>query len=203
VPLTEVPGATLHHEEAGEGPPLLLLLPCLGADLSCSGFQVPAYAERFRCISIDLPGVGLSPPAAGPGSTAHHADEIAALMDALGIARAHVSGVSLGSAVATQPAARHPGLVATLGLHSAWTAADAYMRTVLGAWSALVEALPTVADAVVQGVFPFAFTPDMYARRPRVLEEYATIAHAGFDEGPERFTEVTLAFLDAHADAAA
>ncbi|HMO01208.1 MAG TPA: alpha/beta fold hydrolase [Miltoncostaeaceae bacterium] len=167
----------LNHEIAGDGPPLVLL-PCLGADLSCWGFQVPDYAARFRCISVDLPGVGLSPPPTGPTSTARQADAVAALLDAIGIARAHVAGVSLGAAVATQLAARHPGRVASLGLHSGWVATDADMRAVLASWSALAATTPTVADAVVEGIFPWAFTAEMYATRPEVLEEFGAIARS-------------------------
>ncbi|MGD9573043.1 MAG: alpha/beta fold hydrolase [Thermoleophilia bacterium] len=191
MPVTEVRGASINHEVTGSGEPLLLL-PCLGADLSCWGFQVPGYSERYTCISVDLPGVGLSPPPEGAASTIRYADEMAALLDALGIASTHVAGVSLGSAVATHLAARHPERVRSLALHSTWDVTDAYMATVLDGWDTLVRAAPTVADAVVTGIFPWAFTAAMYAERPDVLEEFGAIARsrppqsvAGFDAGAQ------------------
>ncbi len=186
MPVAEVPGASINHEVAGSGEPLLLI-PCLGADLSCWGFQVPAYAERYTCISVDLPGVGLSPPPEGEASTIRYADEMAALLDALRVASAHVAGVSLGSAVATHLAARHPERVRSLALHSTWDVTDAYMGAVLDGWDAMVRAAPTVADAVVTGIFPWAFTAEMYRERGNVLEEFGAIARSRPPQSAEGF----------------
>ena len=177
MPFADVPGARIHYEVEGDGEPVLLI-PCLAADLSCWAFQVPAYAEGFRCISVDLPGVGESPPPAGAASTERYADELAALLGALGIGSAHVAGVSLGSAVGMQMAARHPGRVRSLSLHSAWATTDGFMLAVLDAWRTMARAMPTVADMVVEGVFPWAFTPEMYAERPEVLEEFGAVARS-------------------------
>lgn len=90
---------------------------------------------------------------------------MAAFLEGIGVERAHVAGVSLGAAVATHLAARHPERVRSLSLHSAWDATDPYLRTILEMWRALARGLPTVADAVIQGVFPLCFTPEMYAER--------------------------------------
>jgi pimeloyl-ACP methyl ester carboxylesterase len=81
-----------------------------------------------------------------------------------------VAGVSLGAAVATHLAARHPDHVRSLSLHSAWDTTDAYLRTILELWRALARAVPTVADAVIQGIFPLCFTPEMYAERPEFVD---------------------------------
>jgi pimeloyl-ACP methyl ester carboxylesterase len=67
-------------------------------------------------------------------------------------------------------AARHPGRVRSLSLHSAWDRTDAYLRTVLGMWRALASTLPAVADAVIEAIFPFCFTPEMYAERPEFVQ---------------------------------
>ncbi len=177
MPQAQVPGATINYEEQGAGEPLLLI-PCLAADGTCWAFQVPAYAEHFRCIVVDLPGSGGSPTPAGTPSTARFADELAGLLDVLGIAAAHVAGVSLGAAVAMQLAGRHPGRVLTLGLHSAWPRTDPFMRACMESWRALAQALPTMADFVACGVFPWAFTPEMYAQRPEVIREFTEIVRA-------------------------
>ncbi|MGB0092545.1 MAG: hypothetical protein WBP81_08425 [Solirubrobacteraceae bacterium] len=58
-------------------------------------------------------------------------------------------------------AARHPERVRSLSLHSAWDRTDAYLRTIVELWRSLGGALPTVADAVIQGIFPLCFTPAM------------------------------------------
>jgi pimeloyl-ACP methyl ester carboxylesterase len=106
---------------------------------------------------------------AGPYSTEGYADQLAAFLDAIGVERAHVAGVSLGAAVGTHLAARHPARVRSLSLHSAWATTDPFLKTLLEGWMTLARGLPTVADAVILGVFPWCFTPEMYAERPDFL----------------------------------
>jgi pimeloyl-ACP methyl ester carboxylesterase len=165
MPRADVDGLVINYEVQGEGDPLLLI-PYLGADHACYAFQLPAYTEHFSCISVDLPGSGESDKPVGPYSTPTYAHQVAGLMGAIGIERAHVAGVSLGASVATHLAVRHPERVRSLSLHSAWDRTDAYLRTILELWRSLAPALPTVADAVIQGIFPFCFTPEMYVERP-------------------------------------
>ena len=168
MPQVHALGLTINYEEQGEGEPLLLI-PYLAADHACYAFQLPAYTEHFRCISVDLPGSGESDKPAGPYSTEGYADQLAGFLAAIGVERAHVAGVSLGAAVATHLAARHPERVRSLSLHSAWATTDLYLKTILEMWRALARGLPTVADAVIQGIFPLCFTPEMYAERPEFV----------------------------------
>ena len=169
MPQVQALGLTINYEEQGEGEPLLLI-PYLAADHACYAFQLPAYTEHFRCISVDLPGSGESDRPAGPYSTEGYADQMAGFLEAIGVERAHVAGVSLGAAVATHLAARHPERVRSLSLHSAWATTDPYLKTILEMWRALARGLPTVADAVIQGIFPLCFTPEMYAERPELVD---------------------------------
>ena len=174
MPVVEAAGLTINYEEQGEGEPLLLL-PYTGADHACYAFQLPAYTEHFRCISVDLPGSGESSKPAGPYSTASQADQLAAFLDAIDVERAHVAGVSLGAAIGTHLAARHPGRVRSLSLHSAWATTDPYLQVLLESWMTLARGMPAVADAVILGIFPWCFTPEMYAERPEFvagLEEF-------------------------------
>ena len=67
-------------------------------------------------------------------------------------------------------AARHPDRVRSLSLHSAWDRSDAYLKTFVEPWRTLARSLPTVADMVIQGIFPFCFTPEMYAERPEYVD---------------------------------
>ncbi len=165
MPQTVVDGLRISYDVQGEGDPLLLI-PYLAADHACYAFQLPAYTEHFSCIAVDLPGSGVSDKPEGPYATETYADQLAGLMGAIGVERAHVAGVSLGAGVGTHLAARHPERVRTLSLHSGWDRTDAYLRAILELWRSLARGLPTVADAVIQGVFPFCFTPEMYAERP-------------------------------------
>jgi pimeloyl-ACP methyl ester carboxylesterase len=169
MPQVEVDRLTINYEVQGEGEPLLLI-PYTSADHACYAFQLPAYTEHFSCIAIDLPGSGESDKPAGPYSTDGYADQVAAFLEAIGVERAHVAGVSLGAAVGIHLAARHPGRVGSLSLHSGWDASDAYLRIVLEQWRTMAPALPTVADVVIQGIFPWCFTPEMYVERPEFVD---------------------------------
>jgi pimeloyl-ACP methyl ester carboxylesterase len=169
MPQVDVDGLTINYDVQGEGEPLLLI-PYTSADHACYAFQLPAYTEHFSCLAIDLPGSGESATPPGPYSTEGYADQVAAFLGAIGIERAHVAGVSLGAAVAMHLGARHPGRVRSLSLHSGWDTTDAYLSTVVEQWRTLASSLPTVADVVIQGIFPWCFTPEMYAERPEFVE---------------------------------
>ena len=169
MPLAAVDGLCINYDVQGEGDPLLLI-PYLSADHACYAFQLPAYTEYFSCVAIDLPGSGESDTSAGPYSTEAYADQVAALLGALGIERAHVAGVSLGAGVGMHLAARHPDRVRSLSLHSAWHASDPYLKSVVEQWRTMASVLPTVADVVVQGIFPWCFTPEMYRDRPEFVD---------------------------------
>ena len=121
MPQVDVDGLTINYDVQGEGEPLLLI-PYTSADHACYAFQLPAYTEHFSCIAIDLPGSGESDKPAGPHSTDGDADQVAAFLGAIGVEQAHVAGVSLGAAVGLHLAARHPGRVRSLSLHSCWDA---------------------------------------------------------------------------------
>src|SRR5689334_18038625 len=95
MPQVEVNGLRINYDVQGQGEPLLLI-PYLSADHARYAFQLPAYAEHFRCIALDLPGSGDSDKPAGPYSTEGYADQVAAFLDAIGVEQAHVAGVSLG-----------------------------------------------------------------------------------------------------------
>jgi 3-oxoadipate enol-lactonase len=169
MPRVEVDGLTINYDVQGEGEPLLLI-PYTAADHACWAFQLPAYTEHFNCIAIDLPGSGESDKPAGPYSTEGQADQVAAFLGVIGIERAHVAGMSFGGAVGIHLAARHPGRVRSLSLHSAWHASDDYLKIVVEQWRTLAPALATVADVVIQGIFPWCFTPEMYVERPEFVD---------------------------------
>jgi pimeloyl-ACP methyl ester carboxylesterase len=107
-----VAGTTLHVEQRGDGPPLLLVHGA-GEDVTMLAGQAEALAAAgYRVISYDRRGTGASGREDWPGAGAdQHADDAAALLGALGAAPATVLGVSSGGVVAMALAARHPDAV--------------------------------------------------------------------------------------------
>jgi pimeloyl-ACP methyl ester carboxylesterase len=165
MPKVKANGITINYEQQGSGEPLVLI-PFLTADNACYAFQVADYAKHYTCISVDPRGAGETDKPAGPYSMELLADDIAALMQAIGVERAHVSGVSLGGATAMWVAAKYPQRVKSLSLHSAWPKSDPYLKVVLEGWRSIAKALGSVPDMVVQGIFPYCFTPELYAAKP-------------------------------------
>jgi len=117
--LTVPSGVRLVFDDVGEGEPLLLL-PGTGQGARLWALQVPVYSARYRCIVVDTRGAGRSDVPDDGYTTRQMADDAARILRSLGINRAHVSGQSMGSAVAQQLALHEPDLVGTLQLHSTW-----------------------------------------------------------------------------------
>ena len=110
----QVNGKELAVEVEGDGP-AVLLVHGLGGTSNFYQPQVAALAERFTVIRPDLHGAGRS-PAAGEVSVDGHADDLAAVLDGLGVESARVAGHSMGTLVVRRLAARHPGKVSHLAL---------------------------------------------------------------------------------------
>ena len=201
MPRVEVDGLMINYDVQGEGEPLLLI-PYTSADHACWAFQLPAYTEHFSCIAVDLPGSGESNKPPGPYSTEGHADQVAAFLGAIGIERAHVAGMSFGGAVGIHLAARHPGRVRSLSLHSAWHASDDYLKIVVEQWRTLAPALPTVADVVIQGIFPWCFTPEMYVERPEFVDTLVEFVRGRPAQPLDAFLSQTDAVIAHDASAA-
>jgi pimeloyl-ACP methyl ester carboxylesterase len=118
-------GVSLYHESHGDGAPLVLIMGT-SADHTYWAFQTPAYARHFRTIVFDSRGTGQSTKPEDPTSCTMRvlAEDLKALLEHLGIDRAHVSGLSLGSTVAQELALAYPETVATLQLHGTWGRPD-------------------------------------------------------------------------------
>jgi 3-oxoadipate enol-lactonase len=172
MPLVQANNIDIYYEVQGEGEPLVLI-PYLAADQACYAFQVADYAKHFTCFTVDLRGAGLSGKPEGTYTTELFAADVAEFMQAAGILSAHVCGLSLGAATGMWLAAKYPAMVKSLSLHSAWTATDPYLRVVVEGWRTMARALDSVTDMVIQGVFPWCLTPELYAARPEYIDSLA------------------------------
>jgi pimeloyl-ACP methyl ester carboxylesterase len=194
MPKVELDGLTINYDVQGNGEPLLLI-PYLSADHACYAFQLPAYTEHFSCIALDLPGTGDSDKPPGPYATERYADQVAGFLGALGIEHAHVAGVSLGAGVGMHLAVRHPDRVRSLSLHSAWDTSDRYLKTVVELWRTVSSSLPTVADVVIEAIFPLCFSPELYTRRPEYADALADFVRGRPAQPLEAFLAQTEAAL--------
>ena len=100
-------GQELYYELHGEGPPLVLVMG-IGYDSSLWTLaQVPVLSTQFQVILVDNRDAGRSSKARHPYKIADMADDLAGLLDALGIQRSHLLGLSMGGMIAQEFALRH------------------------------------------------------------------------------------------------
>lgn len=201
MPTVHANGIDIYYEVQGEGEPLVLI-PYLAADQACYAFQVAEYAKHFSCITVDLRGAGLSGKPEGSYSTGLFANDVAALMRAAGVGRAHVAGLSLGAATGMQLAARHPSLVKSLSLHSGWHKSDAFLRAVVESWRIMAEGMGDVTEMVIRGIFPWCFTPELYAARPDYIDGLADFVRGRPMPAVDAFLRQSSAVLGHDASAA-
>jgi len=172
MPVVQANGIDINYEVQGEGEPMVLI-PYLAAEQACYAFQVGEYAKHFTCYSVDPRGAGLSSKPEGEYTTELMADDIAAFMQAAGVGRAHIFGLSLGGAIGLWLAAKYPQQVKSLSLHSTWDRTDPFLHAVVQTWQIMAEGLDSVTEMVIAGIFPWCFTPEMYAARPEYVDALA------------------------------
>ena len=124
---------TTYYEEAGSGE-LLLLIMGLGGDLQAWALQMPALAKHYRVITYDNRGAGRTSAPDRPYSIPQMAEDAHELLEALGIAKAHVLGFSMGGYIAQELALAHPEKVEKLILLATAPYIDGYGKTVVGSW---------------------------------------------------------------------
>jgi pimeloyl-ACP methyl ester carboxylesterase len=200
MPKVQAGSITMNYEQQGSGEPLILI-PYLGADNACYAFQVPDYAKHFTCISVDLRGTGESDKPDGTCSTEMYADDVVAFMQALGLPRAHIFGLSLGAATGMWLAAKYPERVKSLSLHSGWHQSDAYLKAVLNGWQVMAQAIDNMPEALIQGLFPWCFTPELYDQKPDYIQALADFTRGRPKQPLKSFIQQSNAVIHHNAEA--
>jgi pimeloyl-ACP methyl ester carboxylesterase len=144
-------------EQVGEGPDVLLI-GGLGDTVESWQFQLDGLADRYRLTAFDNRGAGRTAMPDGPTSVGEMADDAAAVLDALGIASAHVAGFSGGAKIGQELALRRPDVVRSLVLQSTWAAMDPYLQKWVRFIRWLVEAAPD-ERAFLDAFFLMIYTP--------------------------------------------
>jgi 3-oxoadipate enol-lactonase len=132
-------GTKLAYEEFGRraGEPLLMIQG-LGADRKGWIRQRRAFGARYRCIAFDNRGVGRSDCPPGPYDLEVMAADALAVLDAVGIDRAHIMGASMGGVISQVLGVRHPHRVRSLVLACTACRHHAWRRELLAEWAVVV-----------------------------------------------------------------
>lgn len=158
---------SLYYESQGSGDTPVLLLHGLGSSSADWELQLPAFAARYRVLTLDLPAHGRSPAPRGPLTVEGMAAAVAALLAQLELPPVHLVALSLGGCVALTLALDHPGYVRSLTLVN--TFARLRPAGLRGAGRLAVRLgllaaapMPTLAAFVARGLFPLPEQRPLY-----------------------------------------
>lgn len=170
MPKINVNGIQLYYELHGpeDGPVLALSNGVLMSTASWA-FQTPVLSRRFRLLLYDCRGMWHSDHPPGPYSMELHADDLAGLLDALGIERAHIGGTSYGAEVSMVFALKYPERTQSLIITSAVSHVLPQLDGMIDSWAAAAEAGDS--DLLFKLVYPLTFSDDWIARNQAVLAE--------------------------------
>ena len=166
--------------ESGSGIPVVFIHG-LGWTHALWHRLIPVFAKRYRIIAADTRGHGRSAKPPGPYTMDMLVADWLALLDACGVQRCAVVGVSQGGMIAMLLALRHPERVSALGLLStsckftdeAWSAMEERRR--------VLNALGPVAAA--EHVSKAIFSSDFHAKNPMLVDDFVRDRIAASTEG--------------------
>jgi pimeloyl-ACP methyl ester carboxylesterase len=187
-------GQELYYEIHGDGPPLVLVMG-IGYDSSLWTLeQVPALSTRFQVVIFDNRDVGRSSKAAAPYTIADMADDVAGLLDALGIQGSHVLGLSMGGLIAQEFALRHANRLDRLVLTGSGAAPARGAVDPIQTWS-WVKANDATGEAFAGLQFTSLFSTAFLRNREAVRETSVLLKSNPHRVTPEAYARQAQAYL--------
>jgi pimeloyl-ACP methyl ester carboxylesterase len=167
-------GASIYWDEEGTGDPILLIMG-LGYPSIAWYRTRPVLSKDFRTIAFDNRGVGRSEQPPGPYPIPLMASDAVAVLDAAGVDRAHVYGVSMGGMIAQEFALQYPKRVRSLILGCTAAGGPNAVRAEADANKMLMARGSMTSEEAAQAAIPFIYDPgtppsrieeDIEVRRP-------------------------------------
>lgn len=157
MPRIDANGIRIYYELHGpEDADLLVLSNGVLMSTASWAYQTPVLSRHYRVLLYDCRGMWQSDHPQGPYSMELHADDLAALMDALHIERAHIGGISYGGEVSLAFALRYPERTRSLIVSSAVSQIDPLLEGWIGSWIAAARARDP--DLLFKVTYPLNFS---------------------------------------------
>lgn len=160
MPKVQVNGIDLFYDIKGTGEPLLLIAGFL-CDHAYWSLIMPKLISQYQVIRVDNRGVGRSSAPDYPYTMREMANDIAALLNHLGIDSIIVVGHSMGGQIAQELVLAHPEKVKSLILLSTLAKGDARFYSVIETWGDLPRSIDFRLYEKI--VLPWIFTDEFYA----------------------------------------
>lgn len=189
MPKVSVADAEIYYESHGHGAPVLLV-PGLGGVGSYWSPNIPAFSRNHQVIIHDHRGTGQSSRSLIRYSVDQMTNDLLAVMDHLGIEKAHLVGHSTGGAIGQTLAVTHPNRLLSLTIYASWTKADPFFRRVFEARRTLLTSGGAAAYVRSTPVFLY---PDWWINENiALLEEREKVVIPNFPP-----TEIVASRIDA------
>lgn len=187
-------GQQLYYEVHGDGPPLVLLMG-IGYDSSLWTLaQVPALSTQFQVVLMDNRDSGRSSRADHPYRIADMADDVAGLLDALGVQRSHLLGLSMGGLIAQEFALRHADRLERLVLTGTGAAPARSAVDPIEIWSWVKTNDPT-GEVFGGQQFVSLFSTAFLRKSDAVRDTAGMLASNPYPMGPEAYARQAKAYL--------
>ncbi|MFQ5821681.1 MAG: alpha/beta fold hydrolase [Candidatus Heimdallarchaeota archaeon] len=171
MPKVKVNDIQIYYEVRGEGFPLVMIMGISGNVDWWDPLMVQELSKSFKIVLFDSRGAGRTDVSDKRYTIKLFADDTASLMDALGISRAHVFGVSMGGAIAQELVLNHPEKVEKLVLCSTscgGTKSVPASEEVLGTFKADRSELSP--EEIYRRGVPLLFTEDFIQKNSDLVE---------------------------------
>lgn len=175
----------IYYESTGAGAPVLLVMG-LGMNITGWWRTVPVLAQAgLRILCFDNRGVGRSDRPPGPYTVAMMADDAVAVLNAAGLERAHVYGISLGGMIAQEIALRHPGRVDRLVLGATTPGGPRAVAAQEATLAFFQRRAEMPAEEAVWASVPYNYAPGTRARHgDRIAQDIAQRLRFPIEPGP-------------------
>lgn len=164
-----VNGINLYYELHGpESADVIVLSNGIFMSTASWGFQVAAFSRHFRVLVYDCRGMWQSDHPAGAYSMDQHVEDLAGLLTALGIEKAHVGGISYGGEISMLFALKYPARTRSLIVSSAVSHIDPLLQAMGALWSSALRKRD--ADSLFEASLPLNFSEGWLRANQSLLE---------------------------------
>jgi len=179
MPISQIRNLKIHYQVRGCGEALLLIMGYRGSGYMWGDEFVAPLSRSFRVITFDNRGTGKSDKPNAPYTLAMMADDAVGLLEALGIERAHVFGVSMGGMIAQEIALRYPRQVDRLILGCTHCGGPFATLPPMPVLETLLAPPDLPREEAIRRQWPVMFRPDFVEANPDLFDRLTarSLAH--------------------------
>jgi len=172
MPKLNINGVNIYYEVKGkEDGESVVFLNGVMASTNSWAFQVPVFEKEFKVVLHDFRGQLLSDKPKGPYTFKTHADDLKALLDHLGIEKAHIIGTSYGGEVGMRFAIDYPDMVKTLSIIDSVSEVDELLKMFVIQWKMLAQTKNP--ELFYYGMLPSIYGNTFIEKNKAILEQRA------------------------------